>query len=471
MRHVTVFSGRITRVLSALVIATIVCVLAVSAQPKYRTFLQHDLAEKKAKAGKVLGSRVSFTFKNPRIGPCYGIHAIFSSPILSIETMEGFTSMTITDKKVLDMTGPGVMGGDSVTFTAVFANKEPGTKVNFWWWTDAVGDRRTNTGIKLLSKADAQLYVQPNGGNVLLYVYKNLVQRPAGVSLGIPTEDMGLAMVRNLAFTKNEFPHTGTPRCFDKLVSSSGIERPFVGVKKNLVVKKHNNHLMGELHALKLAIIANDAFVTEPTDPSASRLGDLLYGNPADASDPNNGLTIRQIAARTDSLLTFCGSYESSDYTRQDATLSMINGAFNGPYQAVSFEPFVLAGAQSIAEVPFLHTAIGLPPAVIPQPNASIIDEAPVQFQLSQNYPNPFNPTTTIDFTLPEASLTTLKIYNMLGQEVATLFDNEMLDEGEQTADFNAASLTSGVYFYKLVAQGEEDGSFYQETRRMMLVK
>jgi hypothetical protein len=459
------------RFVAALVIASLCSVLLVSAQPKYRTFLQTDLAMKKTKAGKVMGSRVSFTFKNPRIGPVYGIHAIFSANIITIEDMTGFTSFNITDKKVLDLMGPGVMGGDSVNFTAVFANKEAGTKVNFWWWTDAAGDRRSNTGIKLLSTSDAQLYIQPNGGNVLLYVYKNLVQRPAGVVLGIPTDDKTLPLIRNLAFSKSEFPQTGVPRCFDYIVSSAGGQRQFIGTKKNLAAKKYNNHLLGELHALKLAIIANDAAVTEPTDLAQSRFGDLLYGNPSDASDPNNGLTIRQIALRTDSMLTFCGQFDAAAYLAQDATLSMINQAFNGPYEAVSFEPFVLAGAQSIAEVPFLHTTIGLPPVVVPHSQASIVDETPAQFQLAQNYPNPFNPTTTIDFTLPEASLVTLKIYNMLGQEVATIYENELLDEGEQTADFNASALTSGIYFYKLTAKGEDEGTFNQQTNRMMLIK
>jgi hypothetical protein len=68
---------------------------------------------------------------------------------------------------------------------------------------------------------------------------------------------------------------------------------------------------------------------------------------------------------------------------------------------------------------------------------------------LSQNYPNPFNPTTTIKFQIPGSQFTTLKVYNVLGKEVAVLLE-ENLPAGEHTVQFNAASLASGVYFYSL---------------------
>jgi hypothetical protein len=85
-------------------------------------------------------------------------------------------------------------------------------------------------------------------------------------------------------------------------------------------------------------------------------------------------------------------------------------------------------------------------------------------FELSQNYPNPFNPTTTISFTLPKASQTTLKVYNMIGQEVATLI-NGYQTAGLYFVDFDATKLASGVYLYKL-----QSGSFTQ-TKKMLLVK
>jgi len=88
----------------------------------------------------------------------------------------------------------------------------------------------------------------------------------------------------------------------------------------------------------------------------------------------------------------------------------------------------------------------------------------PQQFSLHQNYPNPFNPSTTIQYELPKAVLVTLKVFNALGQEVATLVD-ENKPAGVYTARFDAGALGSGVYFYKLTA-----GNFV-ETRKMIMLK
>ena len=73
----------------------------------------------------------------------------------------------------------------------------------------------------------------------------------------------------------------------------------------------------------------------------------------------------------------------------------------------------------------------------------------PGKFELSQNYPNPFNPTTTISFQLPEKALVTLKVYNILGQEVAVLLNGKK-EAGSYQVNFNGNSLASGIYIYKL---------------------
>ncbi len=88
----------------------------------------------------------------------------------------------------------------------------------------------------------------------------------------------------------------------------------------------------------------------------------------------------------------------------------------------------------------------------------------PTTFALEQNYPNPFNPTTTIRFGLLNAAFVTLKIFNLLGQEVATLV-NEKREAGQHSVQWNARDLASGVYFYRLLA-----GSFL-ETKKLILIK
>jgi len=88
----------------------------------------------------------------------------------------------------------------------------------------------------------------------------------------------------------------------------------------------------------------------------------------------------------------------------------------------------------------------------------------PTEYLLSQNYPNPFNPATTIKYQLPEASHVTLKIYNVMGELVQVLIDEEK-PAGYHHADFNAARLSSGIYFYRI-----SSGSF-TDIKKMILVK
>ncbi len=91
-------------------------------------------------------------------------------------------------------------------------------------------------------------------------------------------------------------------------------------------------------------------------------------------------------------------------------------------------------------------------------------NEIPTVFSLQQNYPNPFNPGTKIIYSIPQTSFVTLKIYDILGNEVATLV-NEEKALGNYEVEFNASKLSAGVYFYKLQA-----GKFVQ-TKKMMLLK
>jgi hypothetical protein len=101
----------------------------------------------------------------------------------------------------------------------------------------------------------------------------------------------------------------------------------------------------------------------------------------------------------------------------------------------------------------------GTPSGVINTGNSS-----PDKYILFQNYPNPFNPTTNIKFQIPANNFVTMKIYDVLGKEVATLV-NENLKSGTYEVNWNATKYSSGVYFYKIISDG------YSEIKRMMLVK
>ena len=95
-----------------------------------------------------------------------------------------------------------------------------------------------------------------------------------------------------------------------------------------------------------------------------------------------------------------------------------------------------------------------------------ISDEAPIasRYELGQNYPNPFNPTTHIRFNIPETANAKLTVFNVMGEEVATLV-NGVMQAGGHTVSWNAASMPTGVYFYQL-----ESGNFSQ-TKKLLLVK
>jgi hypothetical protein len=92
--------------------------------------------------------------------------------------------------------------------------------------------------------------------------------------------------------------------------------------------------------------------------------------------------------------------------------------------------------------------------------NLNVISE----YNLAQNYPNPFNPVTSIKYSVPKASHVSLKVYDLLGREVATLVDEEKIS-GSYQVSFNAANLSSGVYFYRLQSNS------FDETRKLILLK
>ena len=100
----------------------------------------------------------------------------------------------------------------------------------------------------------------------------------------------------------------------------------------------------------------------------------------------------------------------------------------------------------------------------------SVVDTfIPKEFSLSQNYPNPFNPKTRIQFDIPKSSHTTVVVYDLLGNKVATLIDENVMP-GRHTLSWNAVDdfnrkLPSGIYFYQIQAEG------FIDTKKMLLLK
>ncbi|MCX7797097.1 MAG: putative Ig domain-containing protein [Melioribacter sp.] len=112
------------------------------------------------------------------------------------------------------------------------------------------------------------------------------------------------------------------------------------------------------------------------------------------------------------------------------------------------------------------HNIVNDTTTVRTSPVVSVSDKSliPSNFELYQNYPNPFNPTTTISFAIPKESFVRLKIINTKGEEVATIV-NRVMPAGYHSFVFNAANLTSGIYFYRLEADN------YIISKKMILMK
>jgi hypothetical protein len=217
-----------------------------------------------------------------------------------------------------------------------------------------------------------------------------------------------------------------------------------------------------------------------------------------DGSAPNRVLTVEWIGVRSFSS-SGAGNmnfqvklYETSNriefiYGPMDpgtATFSYTLG-LNGP--TISAVPAVCELlTQQTANTATFNNTVQNALAVMPEANSRltfsllptsvepVMGAVPTEFSLSQNYPNPFNPSTTIRYTVPEQSTISLKIYNLLGQEVAILF-NGVQDIGTYDAVWNGQSLTgvqvaTGVYFYRLEARTAA-GKDFATIKKMLLLK
>jgi hypothetical protein len=130
--------------------------------------------------------------------------------------------------------------------------------------------------------------------------------------------------------------------------------------------------------------------------------------------------------------------------------------------QADLSTPMEIVSAEDALSV--YSSVISAGSAPVSPKQVSDIIEKPTSYSLSQNYPNPFNPTTTIKYQIPISGFVTLKIYDILGKEVAALV-KENKDQGFYNVSFDASKLASGVYIYQLKVND------YISSKKMMLLK
>ncbi|MBK8552274.1 MAG: T9SS type A sorting domain-containing protein [Ignavibacteria bacterium] len=175
----------------------------------------------------------------------------------------------------------------------------------------------------------------------------------------------------------------------------------------------------------------------------------------------SNGLPVQTVNALAASETNiFAGTYPGVYLSTNNGTNWIIkNQGFNPSPQVLALlvsNNYIFAGtiAQSVSRRSYAEV-IGI---------QNIGTEIPTNYSLSQNYPNPFNPVTNLKFGISDLGFVSLKIFDLLGKEVVTLV-NDKLNPGTYRVEFDAGSLTSGVYFYRLTS-----GDF-TDTKRMLLVK
>jgi hypothetical protein len=480
---------------------------------KYRTATYRDWADAKDQKGKRLpvkgkADKVDFIF-NVRAAvipltnnPDTLLNLKFNVPIETLTVTGGKIvqfpicyHMTWNDKKHQTASfnfgcQAGLLAGDTIQFTGRGLKGKPVTIAYKWVRPDksvifSGTLPNTNAPAGDTLKLNILRYPMPNLQNVGLDIYGGTMQTAVDITVGTNADPKGAHtvyhpkfkdVVKSLVKGKKDADlyHTAPPRpinTFDKKGD------PISKKQKSLPPDKHNNSLFGQQLALKLNIAASDS------GDFPQGLGDLIYDNsPVKLfTGPFDGLTIRAIADSVDKYLgdngEVAGTDDSTEFFKVD---SLINAAFAGPFDTVSWgnRKVVTTGVRTVGDVPYLHSPPENTPRVyLGHGPATTYIRVPETFQLKQNYPNPFNPQTTIEFTLPEASIVTLKIYNVLGQEVAKLLNGETMDNGSQEVEFNAANLPSGVYFYRLEAQSildEETGTLGEmrtSVKKMLLVR
>jgi len=285
--------------------------------------------------------------------------------------------------------------------------------------------------------------------------------------------------------------HNGQAYPFDYL------RDPIKNTKKKLAKSlkfetKLNNPAIAQGLLFKLNLLASDSGVTP------YGLGSLVLDTTIQlAGRQLKGMTLNEVANYYDSIMTYWKKY-SVDTTEDFEQLrlfvmNVLKRINDGFYQAidtsVSGKNYVidsiaivkgnassdgkknayamtLIKGKSVSEISILKQNATAKQVQLISSDKKIF---PNEFSLFQNYPNPFNPTTAIGFSLLAVGNVTLKIYNVLGQEVATLLNNELLEEGMHEVQFDASTLSSGMYFYRLTAQSEE--KHFVSVKKLLLLK
>ncbi|MBI1808163.1 MAG: T9SS type A sorting domain-containing protein [Ignavibacteria bacterium] len=446
----------------------------------FRTFKPESLIVKKEVKRKTANMSWCFQFTNniQNRDPATMLHVEFKQAGTRFTNYQPFQQATNVDQrgKVWEFNGGTVTFGDIAAVCGT-TKKGKSQQVVRWWW-GADGGMLGDASGSMLPDVQSPGLDMPNAANFRKEIFE---QYPFGKTqllvVGVADPNAKTNKLAYVAFAKHGdllgslMPgrsgkkHDGPSRCFDYFDNG----KEMIGLIKKLTPDKQSNNLFAEDVALKLNIYGSQLRKT-PVG-----FGELRY---VDVNSPLNGLLVRQIDSIANVYLTYCDSSGCGSGAHLDSVIHRINCAFDGPRDTVKFaQKLEFTGVRPVAEVSFLERDPSIVPLTV-TPSSVAEADVPEEFKLYQNYPNPFNPTTTLSFNLPTPALVTMKVYNILGQEVATLLDHETMDDGLQEVEFNAGSLSSGVYFYRVVVEGirdvEQDEAMspaFTAVGKMLLVK
>jgi hypothetical protein len=300
-----------------------------------------------------------------------------------------------------------------------------------------------------------------------------------------------------------------------KLIASDGVASDYFGNSVSISGENILSSSFGSAYVFrregtiwieKQKIMASDSDTTDGFGFSASIAGNyIIIGAPGDDDSTGSAYIFREegtnwveeqkLKASNDTSRAFFGwsVSVSGDYAIVGSPLDDANEAWSGSAYIFKRESTnwietqkLIASDGTGLDLFGWSVSISDDNAIVGAPNAHIFQgvgwgaayiyngfvvgvedegtEIPLSFRLEQNYPNPFNPSTTIRFTISDFGFTILKVYDVLGNEVATLVNKEK-PAGVYEVDFHAIGLPSGVYFYRLQA-----GAFV-ETKKMSLIK
>jgi len=469
----------------------------------YRSFLPESIAfarDHTGKAGKSEKTKPCFSEATfDLVAPSGGVNGLnvqFGQSVDSATmTITHFSSST-HDSKFKNWAFH-LSGGDTLAdseHVILFARGNAGKSLTMTYFWSA-NNTALGRGKKLPATGQGRLdYAMPNEINLLESMYFDGIGSRDGLTVGLTPGPHSVFHPKAADAWKSLYDvhhhnvHLGQARCIGIDAKSLKPIAPKKEVK-TLPPGNGQNIMFAEALALKVNIVASDLGITP------FGFGDLVFEG--DSTNRYNGLHVREIAKSIDTSMSafdpkrkirigktsviiggdtcLC---DTNFFKVAYATVRMIDSAFSGPIDTVSFaKGLIFTPVRTLADVPYLHIDSSF--AQVGSTLASRLNghgQIPGRFALFQNYPNPFNPSTRISFVLPFASRVSLTIYNTLGQEVVSLLNKEEMDEGGQEIVFNASSFASGVYFYRLVAEGMPDESGHSTgnftaVKKMILLK